>query len=87
MQGARCGTRSQVSRITPWAEGRRQTAEPPRDPLEPKLKSDLGFNLMLHHGGPSILRTVLIPSLSCSDHKMDLTIRSASGGDGKESII
>ena len=22
MQGARCGTRSQVSRITPWAEGR-----------------------------------------------------------------
>ena len=23
MQGARCGTRSWVSRITPWAEGRR----------------------------------------------------------------
>ena len=31
--GSRCGTRSQDSRITPWAEGRRQTAEPPRDPL------------------------------------------------------
>ena len=29
MQGARCGTRSRVSRIRPWAEGRRQTAEPP----------------------------------------------------------
>ena len=28
MPGARCGTRSQVSRITPWAKGRRQTAEP-----------------------------------------------------------
>ena len=23
MQGAQCGTRSQDSRITPWAEGRR----------------------------------------------------------------
>ena len=33
MQGARCGTRSRVSRIMPWAEGRRQTAEPPRDSL------------------------------------------------------
>ena len=33
MQGARRGTRFRVSRITPWAEGRCQTAEPPRDPL------------------------------------------------------
>ena len=32
MQGARCGTRSRVSRIAPWAKGRRQTAAPPRDP-------------------------------------------------------
>ena len=32
MQGAQCGTRSQDSRIAPWAKGRRQTAEPPRDP-------------------------------------------------------
>ena len=32
MQGARCGTRSWDSRITPWAKGRRSTAEPPRDP-------------------------------------------------------
>ena len=32
MQGARCGTQSPDSRITPWAEDRRQTAEPPRDP-------------------------------------------------------
>ena len=30
MQGARC--RSRDSRITPWTKGRRQTAEPPRDP-------------------------------------------------------
>ena len=33
MQGAQRGTRSQDSRITPQAKGRRQTAEPPRDPL------------------------------------------------------
>ena len=32
MEGARCGTRSRDSRITPWAEGRRLTAEPPRHP-------------------------------------------------------
>ena len=30
--GARCGIRSRVSRIAPWAKGRRQTAVPPRDP-------------------------------------------------------
>ena len=33
MQGARCGTRSWVSRIMPWAEGRRQTTEPPGLPM------------------------------------------------------
>ena len=32
MQGAQCATPSQDSRITPWAEGRRLTTEPPRDP-------------------------------------------------------
>ena len=32
MPGARRGTRSQDSRIVPWAKGRCQTAEPPRDP-------------------------------------------------------
>ena len=31
--GARCGIRSRVSRIAPWAKGRRQTSAPPRDPL------------------------------------------------------
>ena len=31
-QGARCGTRSWDSRITPWAEDRRLTADQPRDP-------------------------------------------------------
>ena len=30
--GAGCGIPSRVSRIEPWAKGRRQTAEPPRDP-------------------------------------------------------
>ena len=31
--GARCGTRSQEPRITPWAKGRRSTTELPRFPL------------------------------------------------------
>ena len=29
---ARCGIRSWVSRIVPWAKGRRQTTAPPKDP-------------------------------------------------------
>ena len=32
MPGARHRTRSWDSRIAPWAKGRCQTAEPPRDP-------------------------------------------------------
>ena len=37
-QGSQCGTRSQDSRITPWAEGRCSTAEPPRHPNKLILK-------------------------------------------------
>ena len=33
MQGARYGTRSWYSRITPWAEDRCSTAEPPGHPI------------------------------------------------------
>ena len=33
MQGAPCGTRSQVSRITPWAEGGAKPLEPPGLPM------------------------------------------------------
>ena len=44
MLGARCGTRSQDSRITPWAEGRCQTTEPPRDPLHFVFKLNLSDN-------------------------------------------
>ena len=32
MQGAQCRTRSRDSRITPWAEGRYSTFEPPTHP-------------------------------------------------------
>ena len=39
MQGARCGTWSRVSRIMPWAEGRRPTAKPPRHPKNKHLMS------------------------------------------------
>ena len=41
MQGAPCGTQSRDSRITPWAKGRCQTAEPPRDQVTEILKSCL----------------------------------------------
>ena len=36
--GARCGIPSRVSRIAPWAKGRRQTVAPPRDPSSWVLK-------------------------------------------------
>ena len=36
--GARRRTRSWDSRTAPWAKGRRQTAAPPRDPLETFFK-------------------------------------------------
>ena len=42
MLGARCGTRSQDSRIAPWAKGRCQTAEPPRDPYFTSFKKLVG---------------------------------------------
>ena len=42
MQGSQRGTRSRVSRIMSWAEGRCETTEPPRDtPLGPDLKQVL----------------------------------------------
>ena len=34
MQGAQCRTRSQDPGVTPWAEGRRSTTEPPRGPIQ-----------------------------------------------------
>ena len=45
MQRAQCGTLSRDSRITLWAEGRRQTAEPLRDPL---IITILGFHMIIH---------------------------------------
>ena len=44
MQGARCGTRSQVSRITPWAEGSAKPLSHPGVPLM-KLLDDQEINL------------------------------------------
>ena len=51
--GARRGSRSQVSRIAPWAKGRRQTTAPPRDPgifvertKEVRLKSSQSLELL-----------------------------------------
>ena len=41
--GARRGIRSRVSRIAPWAKGRRQTAAPPRDPGLPHSNPVVNF--------------------------------------------
>ena len=56
MQGARCGIRSGVSTIVPWAEGRRQTATPPRDPYS---HHSYGFNAL-----SGFARTTLPPFLA-----------------------
>ena len=55
-QGARCRTRSQVSRIMLWAKGRRPTTEPPRLPHPYILMLDVA--LVKAQGGYSILGTV-----------------------------
>ena len=47
MQGARRGIRSRVSRIAPWAKGRRQTAAPPRDPRAGILNAENGQKSIL----------------------------------------
>ena len=39
MQGSRHGTQTRDPRVTPWAEGRRSTAEPPGVPLLQLLNS------------------------------------------------
>ena len=43
--GARRGIQSPVSRIAPWAKGRRQTAAPPRDPSEIYFRSEVNMGL------------------------------------------
>ena len=49
--GARRGIRSQVSRIAPWAKGRRQTAAPPRDPQR-RRHFNGGLNLWVRQVDP-----------------------------------
>ena len=55
MQGAQRGTRSQDSRITPWAEGGHQTAEPPRCPTFSLFNNDYTFHKILSLHKSSIL--------------------------------
>ena len=52
MQGARCRTRSQDPRITPWAKGRCSTAEPPRRAKEQVLR---GSSVHPRPGGWEVL--------------------------------
>ena len=47
MLGARRGTRSRDSRITPWAKGRRQTTELPRDPQGLTFSESKCYSLFL----------------------------------------
>ena len=53
MQGARRGTRSRDPRIAPWAKGRRQTAEPPRDPKGTFTETRIEGALQRPEGGAS----------------------------------
>ena len=46
MQGAQCGTRSRNLGITPWAEGRCSTVEPPGIPL-PVIFTNQKQNIVL----------------------------------------
>ena len=73
--GARCGIRSQVPRIVPWAKGRRQTAAPPRDPIFfiPISDNDCYLLLSVFH----LLGAALHPSVpDPSDNKPKAQIDS-----------
>ncbi|CAD7684371.1 unnamed protein product [Nyctereutes procyonoides] len=78
--GARCGIRSRVSRIAPWAKGRHQTAAP-KDPISLGLdlrvvthsKMSSG-NAKIGHPAPNFKATAVMPDgqfkdLSLSDYK------------------
>ena len=61
MLGARRRTRSRDSRIAPWAKGRCQTAEPPRDPLTGGFKAEERHGSLMRWKGhlATVLRIVL----------------------------
>ena len=68
--GARCGIRARVSRIAPWAKGRRQTAAPPRDPCPHVFLSSSGlwqsFSLSLFLLNWNTLRSRVFCKISLS---------------------
>ena len=66
--GARRGTRSQNSKIAPWAKGRRQTAEPPRDPQAAWLLIVIQQILVEHHCVPSPMTSVHLKAYSIFIH-------------------
>ena len=72
MQGTRCGTQSQVSRITPWAKGRRPTTEPPGLPTESefKIKLNLNFNSVKVKIKIISKKSEIVQTLSLTTYKM-----------------
>ena len=70
--GARRGIRSRVSRIAPWAKGRRQTAAPPRDPYPHMF---LNKNLLL--------KPVCSPKSMSIDHQWNIYWTHRLGGPGR----
>ena len=90
--GARCGTQSWYPGITPWAEGRHSTAEPPRRPkvlvpgrfLEPRLefcqseKTEMN-SPAFHHHFKRILPTLQIRTLRYKE-TCDLVTRTEPSG-------
>ena len=50
-EGARCGTRSQDPAVTPWAEGRCSTTEPPRGPSLYFYKANVSYKYPELQGG------------------------------------
>ena len=77
MQGARLGTRSRVSRITPWAAGGTKPLSHQGCPLSKFLKSQYGFQTKWEF--PEERSRFPIQKVSCLFHGLGYHISWASG--------
>ena len=87
MQGARCGTRSWDSRITPWAKGRCPTLSHPGVPSIQMFKDELSMCLLFpsdtepHHPFTSLQRGLREAWLTPTRHGQRPVFSSAGRRD------
>ena len=87
MQGAQHGIRSWISRIAPWAKGRRQTAAPPRDPYFSFFKTDFTYLFRRDTERERQRHRQREKQASCREPDMGLDPRSPGSGPGPKAAL